>query len=124
MRVCLTAALAILVIAGDQCRDPAAATPASDRPTAFHPPEIILDGSKYGWMRHPSFGGYPAGMFPAFADMDGDGKTDLVVGVTDWSSRPAGRLLVFRNQGTKTQPRYAKPKWLDETVPTGRIPDG
>jgi hypothetical protein len=120
MRVCLTAAVAIMVIAGNLCPDPASATPAADRATAFHRPEIILDGSKYGWMRE----GYPAGMFPAFVDIDGDGKKDLVVGVTDWNSRPGGRLLVFRDQGTKTQPRYAKPKWLDETVPTGRIPDG
>jgi hypothetical protein len=120
MRVCLTAALAIMVIAGNLYPDPATATPATDRTTEFHPPEIILDGSKYGWMKE----GYPAGMFPAFVDIDGDGKKDLVVGVTDWNSRPGGRLLVFRNQGTKAQPVYTKPTWLDETVPTGRIPDG
>jgi hypothetical protein len=120
MRVCLTPALAFMVIAGNVCANPPTATPDADRPPAFHPPEIILDANKFGWMRP----GYPAAMFPGFADLDGVGKNDLVVGVTDWNSRPGGRLLVFRNQGTKTQPKYAMPKWLDETVPTGRIPDG
>jgi hypothetical protein len=72
----------------------------------------LLDGSEYGRL------------YPAFADIDGDGKTDLVVGVTDWDSRNGGRLLVYRNRGTNARPVYAKPTWLDQTVPSARIPDG
>ena len=72
----------------------------------------LLDGSEYG-------GGYPA-----FADIDGDGTTDLVVGVTDWDSHDGGRLLVYHNRGTNARPVYAKPAWLDATVPSARIPDG
>jgi hypothetical protein len=73
---------------------------------------VILDGTEHGRL------------FPAFADIDGDGKIDLVVGVAGHKSRRNGRLLVYLNRGTKTRPKYAKPRWLDETVPTARIPDG
>ena len=51
----------------------------------------------------------------AAADIDGDGKIDLVVGT--W----LGRLRVYRNQGTNARPEYAKPKWLDETVPSANV---
>ena len=42
------------------------------------------------------------------------GKIDLLVG--NWLSR----LLVFRNKGTNARPVYAKPTWLDETVPSAK----
>jgi hypothetical protein len=71
-----------MVIGGDLRDDPPATAPHADRPTGFHPPEVILDGSEYGQL------------FPAFADIDGDGKMDLVAGVTDRNSQPSGRLLV------------------------------
>ena len=77
--------------------------PPSDPPTGFDAPELVLDGSDYGRL------------YPAFADIDGDGKTDLVVGT--WRSR----LLVYRNKGTNARPVYAKPKWLDESVPSAKI---
>jgi hypothetical protein len=106
MRVCLTTALAFTAVAGNPYPDPPAATPGAARSMAFHAPEVVLDGSKYGWMRQD----YPAEMFPAFADVDRDGKTDLVVGVTDWNAQPGGgRLLVFRNEGTKARPQYTRP---------------
>jgi hypothetical protein len=73
---------------------------------------VILEGPEYG----PPF--------PTFADVDGDGKADLLVGVVDWKSRDAGRLLVYRNRGTNARPVYAKPAWLDEAVPSARIPNG
>ena len=72
-------------------------------PAGFDAPELVLDGSDYGRL------------YPAFADIDGDGKTDLVVGT--WRSR----LLVYRNKGTNARPVYAKPKWLDESVPSAKI---
>jgi hypothetical protein len=100
-----------MVIGGTPRSDPPAA-PGADRPAGFDPAVPLLDGSEYGRL------------YPAFADIDGDGKTDLVVGVTDWDSRNGGRLLVYRNRGTNARPVYAKPTWLDQTVPSARIPDG
>jgi hypothetical protein len=77
--------------------------PPPEPATGFDAPELILDGSDHGRL------------YPAFADIDGGGKTDMVVGT--WSSR----LLVYRNTGTNARPEYAKPKWLDETVPSAKI---
>jgi hypothetical protein len=82
---------------------PAGPPPDANAPTGFGAPELILDGSAYGRL------------FPAFADIDGDGKIDMVVGT--WDSR----LLVYRNTGTNARPVYAKPTWLDETVPSAKI---
>src|SRR5262245_21885012 len=77
--------------------------PPPEAPTGFERPELILDGSEYGRL------------YPSFADIDGDGKIDLLVGT--WHAR----LLVYRNTGTNARPVYAKPRWLDETIPTAKI---
>lgn len=87
------------------------ATPEAERPAGFHPPEVILNGSPYGRL-----------LLPAFTDIDGDGRPDLFVGVTAKSG--GGRLLVHSNRGTKRRPAYKMPSWLDERVPSARIPDG
>jgi hypothetical protein len=77
------------------------------RPTAvFNLPEVVLDGSEHADQ-----------LFPQFADFDGDGVTDLILGVGD-------RLLVYRNHGTNAHPMYDKPTWFDETEPTARLPHG
>jgi hypothetical protein len=77
------------------------------RPTAvFNLPEIILDGSEHADQ-----------LFPQFADFDGDGVTDLTLGVGD-------RLLVYRNRVTNAHPVYDKPTWFDETEPSARLPHG
>ena len=78
----------------------------SDPPVRFDPPETIVDGSDHSPI-----------LFPTFADLDGDGKTDLLVGTIN-------RLLVLPNRGTNARPEYGKPTWLDEAVPSARIPDG
>ena len=78
----------------------------TDRPSEFGPPKVILDGSEYGSRLHPHY-----------ADFDGDGKIDQLVGVWD-------RLLVYRNRGTNARPEYAKPVWFDESEPSARIPAG
>jgi hypothetical protein len=76
--------------------------PPPEAPTGFERPELILDGSEHGRL------------YPTFADIDGDGKIDMLVGT--WTSR----LLVYRNKGTNARPVYAKPTWLDETVPSAK----
>ena len=102
MRLRLSIVLALLAIGGT-VPPTLPANPQPDKPTVFEPPEVILDGSEHGRL------------YPAFADIDGDGKIDMLVG--NW----LGRLLVFRNQGTNARPVYAEPTWLDETVPSAKI---
>jgi hypothetical protein len=102
MRLRLGIALALIAISGT-VRPTPPASPQPDKATGFDAPEVILDGSEYGRL------------YPAFADIDGDGKIDMLVG--NWR----GRLLVFRNKGTNARPVYAKPTWLDETVPSANI---
>jgi hypothetical protein len=103
MRLRLCIALALIVIGGVLRPAPSEPAPKADPPVGFEPPELILDGSEYGRL------------YPTFADIDGDGKIDMLVG--NW----LGRLLVFRNIGTNARPVYAKPTWLDETVPSANI---
>src|SRR6266852_2964465 len=103
MRLRLSIALALIAIGGTVPRTPTGTRSQPDRPTGLEAPEVILDGSEYGRL------------YPTFADIDGDGKIDMLVG--NW----LGRLLVFRNQGTNARPVYAKPTWLDETVPSANI---
>ena len=69
-------------------------------------PEVILDGSRFR-----------ARLYPHFADFDGDGVTDLLVGVGD-------RLSVYRNVGTDRRPVYAAPTWFDEGEPSSHLPSG
>ena len=102
MRLRLGFALALIVVCGTVPQTPPA-SPQPDKATGFDPPEVMLDGSEYGRL------------YPAFADIDGDGKIDMLVG--NW----LGRLLVFRNKGTNARPVYTKPTWLDETVPSANI---
>jgi len=90
-----------VVVGSDEI--PRESGPPPEAPAGFERPDLILDGSEYG------------PLYPTFADIDGDGKTDLVVGT--WRSR----LLVYRNKGTNARPVYAKPKWLDESVPSAKI---
>ena len=108
MRLPLSIALAVIVIGGALRPASSLADPHADAPIGFEAPELILDGSEFGFLK------------PAFADIDGDGKTDLLVGV---HSGDVGRLLVYGNRGTNARPVYAKPTWFDETVSSARIPD-
>ena len=57
-------------------------------------------------------------LFPFVGDFDGDGRPSLLLGTH------GGRLLIYRNAGTKTNPRLTPPQWFDAAVPTGRIPAG
>src|SRR5262245_33436279 len=103
MQLFLRIALAVLVIGAALSPAPPSAGTAEEKQIAFESPKVILDGSEYGRL------------YPTFADIDGDGKIDMLVG--NW----LGRLLVFRNKGTNVGPVFAKPTWLDETLPSADI---
>ena len=53
---------------------------------------------------------------PTIADVDGDGKLDLVVG--DFS----GKFRVYRNTGTNKEPRYAAGSWLQAGGQEAKVP--
>lgn len=76
-------------------------------------PPVLLEADGKPLVDGGSFGDIFLG------DIDGDGRPDLLVG-----SGPHGRLLVYRNVGTRAAPRLAGPQWFDEQVPTGRTPAG
>jgi hypothetical protein len=62
--------------------------------------------------------------FPWVGDFDGDGKLDLLVGQRGREKSREGHLRIYRNLGSKAEPRLAEPIWFDDHVPTGRIPKG
>lgn len=61
------------------------------RPDGFFDTPASLSDST-GLIRLPTVEGYAVG-FPAFADLDGDGRVDMLIGSAD------GRVLLFRNEG-------------------------
>src|SRR6516164_2835668 len=63
MRLRLSIALALMAIGGT-VRPTPPASPQPDKATGFDPPEVILEGSER--------------LYPAFADIDGDGKIDML----------------------------------------------
>jgi hypothetical protein len=64
------------------------------------------------------------GLYPFVGDFYGDGRLALLLGYGGGGICDEGRLLVYRNVGTKVNPRLSAPQWFDEMVPTGRIPGG
>ena len=98
--------LALMVCGGPPTAGSFETTLGVDRPAEFDPPEVIVVGSEHG-----------SRLYPHYADFDGDGKIDQVVGV-------GNRLRVYRNGGTRARPEYAAPAWFDETETSARIPDG
>jgi hypothetical protein len=105
-------AVVVSLLVGPVC---ALLAPAGDRPKGdrlARPVPVEVDGKPLA--REGSL------LFPFVGDFDGDGRPDLLLGTRDRE----GRLLVYRNVGSKTSPRLGAPQWFDDTVPTGRIPTG
>jgi len=55
---------------------------------------------------------------PTLADVDGDGKRDLVVGQFS-----QGKMHFFKNTGTDTQPAFAKGDWIKTGDKPALVPD-
>jgi hypothetical protein len=60
--------------------------------------------------------GYAA---PFLADYDGNGTRDLLVGQFH-----EGRLRIYRNLGTDSEPRFGQYEWFRDGAETGRVPTG
>ena len=56
---------------------------------------------------------------PCFADIDGDGKKDLLVGQFG-----EGKLRIYRNVGTDKKPRFEKFTWFKAGGKFGTVPTG
>jgi hypothetical protein len=95
------------------------AEPTSDGPKADRlakPVPVEVDGKPLARER--------GGLYPFVGDFYGDGRLNLLLGYGGGGICDEGRLLVYRNVGAKGKPRLAAPQWFDDTVPTGRIPQG
>ena len=113
-RLALSISLALVCGAASSAKQP---TTALD----FGPPIRIEIEPQLGKATRPytSLGG-----FPSFADVNGDTKTDLIIGVAWRGSERCGRALVLLNRGRQHQPDYEDAYWLDDVVPSARIPGG
>ncbi|MBS1713837.1 MAG: FG-GAP repeat protein [Armatimonadetes bacterium] len=56
---------------------------------------------------------------PCLADLDRDGKPDLLVGQFE-----GGKLKVYRNTGTAAAPVFGKPQWFQAGGTTGAVSYG
>lgn len=56
---------------------------------------------------------------PCLADLDGDGRVELLVG-----QMGDGRLRVYRNEGPAEQPRFERFTWFQAGGTMGKVPAG
>ena len=85
---------------------------SSKAPTAFAEPFQVMAADGPVAVEAPGFA------CPAFEDVDGDGLKDLVVGqFTD------GKLHMFKNVGTKQEPKFAKGDWIRSGDKPALVPD-
>jgi hypothetical protein len=54
---------------------------------------------------------------PFFADFDGDGLPDLLVGQFG-----SGKLRIFRNEGSSSEPRFVRSAWFQCAGSLGTVP--
>ena len=75
----------------------------------------ILEGLENTTALHPTFGHLP-----------GTDEICMLVGgrIGGDGNDTRGRLRVFRNIGTRTNRQYGEVYWLDQKVPSTRIPAG
>ena len=57
---------------------------------------------------------------PFFADFDGDGKRDLLVG--QFGNNGQGKLRIYKNTGTDAEPKFAQYEPFKAGAETGTIP--
>ena len=109
-------AAVVILLVGTLCAPPA---PAGDRPKGDRlakPVPVEVDGKPLVSDR--------GGLYPFVGDFYGDGRLALLLGYGGGGTCDQGRLLVYRNVGTKINPRLGAPQWFDDILPTGRIPRG
>lgn len=56
---------------------------------------------------------------PLMVDFDGDGAKDLLVGQFG-----EGKLRIYRNVGTKTEPKFDNFAWFKAGFADGKVPSG
>jgi hypothetical protein len=89
------------------------APPADERDVNLEAPvQITADGQPIDVQRD----GHSA---PFMGDFDGDGLNDLLVGEFG-----DGRLRIYRNLGTKNQPRFEDYEWFKIGADLGTVPSG
>jgi hypothetical protein len=57
---------------------------------------------------------------PFFADFDRDGKRDLLIG--QFGERGAGKLRIYKNQGTDAAPTFGQYEYLKVGADLGTVP--
>lgn len=77
------------------------------------PPVLLTAAGKPIDVEH---GGHAA---PWMADILGQGRKDLLVGEAF-----EGRLRIYPNVGTQTEPRFEKHEWFQAGREIGRVPSG
>jgi hypothetical protein len=98
--------MAILLTAAAACSAASAAEPGSE----LEPPQLLTAGGAPLDVEHS---GHAA---PFVGDIDGDGKKDLLVG-----EFYQGRLRIYRNTGTNSQPKLAAFSLFQDGKPGGCI---
>jgi hypothetical protein len=117
MRQSTTIGLLLIALLVAACERPAAVMPdqGTGSPTLPSGRDRFAASVRIEADGKPIRGGYA----PAFGDIDGDDRPDLVLG-----GDSEGRLAVYRNIGPPHSPRLTGSPWFDDQVPTGRIPKG